>query len=153
MEIRAAAFDDLPRVEQLVERVGLPIDGLSDQFPRGYVLATRDGELLGCAGLEVYERVGLLRSVAVFDDSRGRGIGRALVKERLRAADAAQLDAVYLLTTTAGDYFVRLGFASADRTSVPAALSMSPEFARACPASARCLVLALGGRWQSPDCL
>jgi amino-acid N-acetyltransferase len=143
MQIATATTRDLTRVEALLASLGLPTAGLLDQFPRAYAIATRDGEMLGCAGLETYGRVGLLRSVAVVATARNEGVGRALTGDRGAMARATGLDAVYLLTTTAGDYFRRLGFSAADRATVPRALALSPEFASACPASARCFVLVL----------
>jgi amino-acid N-acetyltransferase len=107
------------------------------------VTATRDGVLVGCAALEVYGRTGLLRSVAVEPSLQRSGVGRALVSDRLAAARAMKLDAVYLLTTTAADYFPRLGFIPGDRQNAPAELASSPEFASVCPSSAKCLVLRL----------
>jgi amino-acid N-acetyltransferase len=55
------------------------------------------------------------------------------------------LEVVYLLTTTAAQFFVRVGFVFADRPSPPAEIARSPEFAHACPASAACLKLVLVG--------
>ncbi len=108
-----------------------------------YVVAIELGAVVGCAALETYGPVGLLRSCAVSAQHQGHGIGRALVANRVDAARARRLDAVYLLTTTANDYFVQLGFAPADRTQVPARLAACPEFAGACPSSAFCLSLSL----------
>ena len=98
---------------------------------------------MACAGLERYGRVGLLRSVAVASSARNEGIGRALVERQLDEGRALGLDAVYVLTTTARDYFSRLGFKEANREGAPPALSACPEFASACPASASCLMLPL----------
>jgi amino-acid N-acetyltransferase len=136
-----AVAQDFPRVESLLAAAALPTDGLADQFPSAFVIARRPGELLGSAGLEVYEGRGLLRSLAVAASARSTGVGRALVEDRISAARRLGLDDVYLLTTTAASYFERFGFSAADRDSVPRALALSPEFARACPASAACLVL------------
>ena len=112
-------------------------------FPPPTRLRSSSVVIVGCAGLETYGDVGLLRSIAVSARRQSQGIGRALVANRLDAAKAQKLDAVYLLTTTASDYFLRLGFVAADRARVPARLASSPEFAGACPASASCLALAL----------
>ncbi len=90
-----------------------------------------------------YGAFGLLRSVAVVPALRGGGVGRALVADRLAAARAMGLAAVYLLTTTAADYFRRLGFAPAPREEAPHNLAASPEFSGACPTSAKCMVLRL----------
>jgi amino-acid N-acetyltransferase len=138
----ATASDDLP-VRGLLTAAGLPLEGLSDQFPSAYVVAHHRGVIVGVAGLEAYGQVGLLRSVAVADSMRSRGLGRRLVENRLARAREGGLKSVFLLTSTAPDYFERLGFSRADRAGAPAELSRAPEFAYACPASATCLVFRL----------
>jgi amino-acid N-acetyltransferase len=141
MHIEAASAGTYDEIEQLLSVLSLPTAGLRDQFPRAYAVAITRGSVVGCAGLEIYEDAGLLRSVAVVGAHQGTGIGRALVAERLAAAKRQGLEAVYLLTTTAAEFFVRLGFVPANRAEVPPALASSPEFASACPASAACLRL------------
>ncbi|WP_437872231.1 arsenic resistance N-acetyltransferase ArsN2 [Sorangium sp. So ce363] len=142
-KIDPAAAGDLDVVRELLAQSELPTTGLLDQFPAAYVVMRRGLELVGVAGLETYGRAGLLRSVAVVRTLHGRGIGQALIANRIDAARAKELEAVYLLTTTAADYFRGLGFTSASRETVPADLAASPEFAGACPASATCLMLCL----------
>jgi len=144
VRIAPASVLDLPAITALLNDLELPTAGLVDQFPRAYVKAVRDGgAIVGCAGLETYESGGLLRSVAVSPEAQKDGVGRALVAERLEAARAMNLDAVYLLTTTASDYFPRLGFVPIDRAAVVAPVASSPEFASVCPSSARCFVFHL----------
>jgi amino-acid N-acetyltransferase len=58
------------------------------------------------------------------------------------ALRARGLRAVYLLTTTAADYFRRFGFEDARRDEAPAVLQRSSEFASVCPASAACLAMS-----------
>jgi N-acetylglutamate synthase-like GNAT family acetyltransferase len=136
----AARSTDLWQVEQLLADAGLPIAGLRDQFPRGYVVARNDDRtVMAAAGLELYGTAGLLRSVAVAAPRRNAGLGRALVADRLADARELQLSAVYLLTTSAANYFIRFGFAPARRDHVPDALASSAEFSGACPQSAECL--------------
>jgi amino-acid N-acetyltransferase len=140
IRLSAATDVDLVGVEQLLLVVDLPIAGLRDQFPHAYVVARDEaGRVWAVAGLEHYGDVGLLRSVAVDPLFRNAGIGRALVSDRLACAHGFQLSAVYLLTTTASDYFTRLGFRPAIRAAVPADLAVSAEFAGACPDTAICL--------------
>lgn len=138
--IEPADTDDLAPILELLRDVELPTDGVKDQFPGGYVVARYGAELSAVAGLERYGEVGLLRSVAVKSTERSRGLGRALIEERLRVAEAWGLSAVYLLTTTAPDYFRRLGFVETSRAELPVALSAAPEVASVCPSSATCLV-------------
>jgi amino-acid N-acetyltransferase len=130
-------------VRELVMRAGLPVEGLEEQFPAAFVVAQQAGDLVGAAGLERYGAGGLLRSVVVAERCRRTGVGRALVRDRLRAAAASELDRVFLLTTTAATYFEHLGFVAAARSEAPPLLAASVEFARACPDSATCLVYEL----------
>jgi amino-acid N-acetyltransferase len=130
-------------VRELLSSVLLPTEGLADQFPAGFVVARENETTVGSAGLERYEDVGLLRSVAVRNERRGSGLGGALVGDRLQSARAQGVNAVYLLTTTAAPYFEKFGFVVTPRADVRGALARSAEFAHACPASATCLIYRL----------
>jgi amino-acid N-acetyltransferase len=141
--IRPARLADRSGVEGLLAAAGLPLDGLEDQFPGSYAVADAHGELVGAAGIERHGGDGLLRSVVVAPEWRGRSLGERLVRERLTWAAAEGLGTVYLLTTSASDYFPRLGFRPAERAAVPAPIRSSREFAGVCPASAVLLALRL----------
>ena len=134
---------ELGAIDTLVRASALPTEVVRDRFPEAYVVARRGGEVVGVAALEIHDRAGLLRSVAVAPGERGAGIGIALIADRLAMASANGITSVYLLTTTAAPLFGRFGFAPADRAGAPAALAASPEFAALCPASATCMRLAL----------
>lgn len=134
---------ELSTIEALARASGLPTEVVRDQFPEAYVVARRGGAVVGVAALEAHDRSGLLRTVAVAPEERGRGTGLALIADRLAVAWARPLDDLYLLTTTAAPLFRRFGFADASRAIVPPALATSPEFAALCPASASCLKLEL----------
>ncbi|MGC4067172.1 MAG: arsenic resistance N-acetyltransferase ArsN2 [Polyangiaceae bacterium] len=138
-----ARAEDLEAVLTLLTEVLLPTAGVADQFPEAYVVVRNDGTIVGAAGLETHGDVGLLRSVAVRAAYRSAGLGRALVEDRLRAAQNKRLEAVYLLTTTAPEYFRKLGFIDAVRKEAPEALQCSSEFTSICPASAACLARRL----------
>jgi amino-acid N-acetyltransferase len=141
LAIEPATLRDMDAVRRLLVEAELPTAGLPDQFPSAYAVARHRGEVVGVAGLETYGNTGLLRSVAVAPALRRGGTGRALVADRLATARALELDAVYLLTTTAVDFFQRLGFSPTLRAEVPVALAASPELSEACPAAATCLVI------------
>jgi amino-acid N-acetyltransferase len=141
--VTLATSAQLALVEELLRRAGLPVEGLADQFPGGYVVVQRAGAVVACAGLEVYGTCGLLRSVAVQPELRREGLGRALVAKLLDRARELRLEAVYLLTTTATDYFPRLGFRPVARAAVPEALARAPELANICPSSATVFVFPL----------
>ena len=141
--IRPAGSADLEGVRALLAAAQLPVEGLEDQFGPPYAVAERTSGLVGAAGVEAYGTAGLLRSVVVAAAERGTGLGRALAADRLAWARAQRLEEVFLLTTTAADFFARLGFERVERTDVPAPLLGSREFATICPATATVMRLRL----------
>jgi amino-acid N-acetyltransferase len=143
MQIRPATSDDLPAVSRLLQAATLPLDGIEEQWGPGYAVAEEDGRVVAAAGIERYGRFGLLRSVVTAPASRGQGMANALVRNRLAWATTEGLEGVYLLTTTAADYFPRLGFERVERDTLPIEIRDSREFASVCPGSAVAMRLAL----------
>lgn len=137
--LRPARRRDLAPVESLLRADHLPTDGVSAAFDR-FIVAEADGQVCGVAGLETYGSFGLLRSVAVSPSLRGRGVGAALTEAVVAAAARGALTAVYLLTETARDFFLRHGFHVIDRDDVPSTIRGSAEFAELCPASSTVMV-------------
>jgi N-acetylglutamate synthase-like GNAT family acetyltransferase len=149
--IRAATAGDLPAVMELLAAVSLPLAGLADFFPAGYAVAVgADQALVGVAGVEVHGREGLLRSVAVAPAAGGRGIGAALVRDRVAWAHTAGLAGVHLLTEDAASFFARLGFETRDRADLPAGIRASVLFVKACPETVAAMSLSLSDPAESP---
>jgi arsenite methyltransferase len=143
--VRPARAQDSAAVRALLSAASLPLEGVEERFPEGYAIAVvAEGRgPMGVAGLEVHGGSGLLRSVAVDPRWRGRGVGAALTRDRIEAAEAQGLTALYALTTTAPDYFSRLGFEIVERSEAPAEIRASHEFSAVCPTSATVLRLHL----------
>lgn len=142
MNIYAATPSDVPEMLALLNASGLPVAGIERHVATA--LVTHDaGRLVGCAAVEVYGSAGLLRSVAVVPDQRGTGLGQRLTRAALDLAHQRGVRTVYLLTTTAGDFFPRFGFVAIPRSDVDPALGQSDELRGACPASALAMRLAL----------
>lgn len=133
-----ARHEDRDEVVALLLASDLPVAGVDDAFPAGYVVLRGTDGIHGVAGLERYGAFGLLRSVAVRPDARRAGLGQVLVADRLVAAN--DLEAVYLLTTTSADYFRRMGFVEQLRASAPEPIRCAPELASICPSSATLMV-------------
>jgi len=133
--LRAATPIDLEAVERLLTSSQLPLDGVREALPT-FIIAEAGNEIVGVAGLEVCCDNALLRSVAVADAWRSRGVGRALVTRIIAEAEARGLHALYLLTTTAERYFPSFGFGKITREEVPDDVRATAEFQSACPASA-----------------
>jgi amino-acid N-acetyltransferase len=126
---------DLPEILTLLEASRLPVAGIGEHL--GSALGAREnGELVGCAAVEIYGSAGLLRSVAVTPDRRGEGLGQRLTAAALALARERGVRDIYLLTTTASDFFPRFGFEKIPRDSIDPALQASEELRGACPATA-----------------
>ncbi|HTL32611.1 MAG TPA: GNAT family N-acetyltransferase [Kofleriaceae bacterium] len=139
-QLMPATPDDRAELEALLRACELPLDGLDDAFPKGFVLARLDGELVGAAGLEQWAERGLLRSVAVAPAHRGKRIAHALVADRIAWAKSILTDyakngtvtskafaSLSLLTTSAAGFFEKLGFKPVDRGSLPEPLRQSTQ--------------------------
>ena len=141
-QIRSAFSHHWPAIERLLNAAQLPLAGARDHL-RGFVVAERDGAVAACAALEHYGRTALLRSVAVDAAHRGTGLGARLVRQLIANARNEAIDSLFLLTTTAADWFVRFGFVRILRESVPEALHQSAELQGACPSTAIVMTLRL----------
>jgi len=135
MTIHPAQQADLPAVLQLLEAQHLPLDGI-DAHVATMVVAKSGDEVVGAAAVELYADGALLRSVVVSPRAQGQGLGRRLTDAALDVAKRHGIATAFLLTTTAEDYFPKLGFERILREDVPAAVQSSVEFQSACPASA-----------------
>jgi amino-acid N-acetyltransferase len=145
--IGAARNSDLPAVLALLERSGLPQDGLSEHVATTLVARVGDA-VVGSAALEVYGRAALLRSVVVDPALRRQGLGQRLTRAALDVARQLGIATVYLLTESAGDFFPRFGFHPTERAAVDVAVQQSVEFTSACPASAQVLVASLSSEQE-----
>ena len=108
-EFRPARAEDYPAIRALLAEEGLPSEDVVAEQAGRFHIALRDGKLLGCVGLELYESDALLRSVAVAKNARHGELGRALVGIAEWDAMALGVGRLFLLTTSAANYFSRLG--------------------------------------------
>jgi amino-acid N-acetyltransferase len=133
-EVEPARPADLAAALDLLREAELPEDGVVESF--GHYLVVRDDErLVGLCGLEVHGSDGLLRSVAVAREYRGEGVGAALVEGALALAPKLGVETLYLLTTTARDFFLRHGFVESARDRAPSGIRDSWEFRTGCPST------------------
>jgi len=84
-----------------------------------FVVAVQDDEVLACAELAPLSRsVAEVRSMVVSHDARSRGVGRRLIDELVRRAQAAGFDKLSAFTHSPG-FFVHLGFSIVPHEWVP----------------------------------
>ena len=136
--VTPAVPGDLAEISGLVAANGLSAEGLGD-FVGTTLISRSRGKIIGCAALEIYGPAALLRSVAVDAGWQARGLGAELVEKAIRLAQSRAVREMFLLTTTAAEYFERHGFVRCARDDAPAAMKQSLEFTTICPASAVCM--------------
>lgn len=140
--VEPARPHDFEAALALLRLLDLPEKGVLEHFSLFHVVRD-DGRVVGLAGLEVHGPDGLLRSVAVDPAFRGQGLAASLLEATFGAARKAGLRALYLLTTTAPDYFRRHGFADWPRAEAPDGIRESWEFRLGCPSTSSLMKRAL----------
>ncbi len=142
MDVEGARAHDLEAALELLRRAELPVEGVVEQFGN-YVVVRDDERLVGLAGLEIHGPDGLVRSVVVDPQYRGEGVGARLMEFVVSLAQKMELRGLYLLTTTAHDYFQKLLFVDSPREEAPAGIRESWEFKSGCPSKAAFMKRAL----------
>ncbi|WP_027883377.1 arsenic resistance N-acetyltransferase ArsN2 [Meiothermus rufus] len=137
-----ATSAELPQVRALLEAAHLPTQGLEAHI-LNFILALDSEQVVGCAGLEIHQDSGLLRSVVVAPGYQGHGIGTKLTQGILELAQHKKLTSLSLLTTTAQGFFTRFGFTPVERSELPQSLWASAELQGACPKTAVAMTLPL----------
>ncbi len=137
---------DVERLRALAAAAGLPAAGIGEPPGRYWVArgpaASGAEAIIGGVGLERYRDQGLLRSLVVAAEARGRGVGTALLAAAQAAARESALREVVLLTATAAGFFRRHGFEPVPRSALAGPVATAPEVTELCPETATVL------RWR-----
>jgi amino-acid N-acetyltransferase len=150
ISLRRADAETVSSVVALLEANDLPSGDVRSKADCFYLASVESGEPgpdpVGVGGIEIEGRHGLLRSVVVRESARGRGIGTALCDALEARASAEGVETLFLLTTTAAEFFAARGYESVERSVVPAEIRETSQFAELCPATATCLRTSLSRR-------
>ena len=136
--VRAANIHSSPppaAVLRLLAEAQLPVADLAGQPTADFFGCGPADAPQGVVGVELHGGDALLRSLAVDPASRGRGCAAALVKRAERHAREQGARRLYLLTTSAADFFAHLGYKRVDRDEAPESIRATSEFSTLCPAS------------------
>jgi amino-acid N-acetyltransferase len=118
----------------LLQQHGLPVSDIDDDK---LLYLLMDGEkIIGTAGLEIFEDCALLRSVSVIKEEQGKGYGKIINQQIEKYVKESGINCLYLLTTTAKDFFDKQGYCIIKREESPEALKQTAEFTSLCPSSA-----------------
>jgi amino-acid N-acetyltransferase len=140
MKIRSARSEDLDAIAALLAKNELPVSDVTTNLLRDFAVAEdAHGSVVGSVGLERFGADALLRSLAVAEPERRAGLGSKLLAHAEETALASGISELWLLTTTASDFFRRTGYAFDDRPSAPAGIQTSMQLAQLCPSTADCM--------------
>lgn len=137
---RKLAATELAALADQLKSASLPHENLAAPHRQYFCLTDQHRQVLGYSGLEHFGETALLRSVVVPLALRGHGHGVDLVERTLNEAKRLGVRNVYLLTTTAAEFFARLEFKSLTREQAPESIRASEEYLLQCPVSASLMV-------------
>ena len=118
----------------LLQQHQLPTSDI-DEDKLLYLLVNGE-KTIGTAGLEIFEDCALLRSVSVIKEEQGKGYGKVINEKVENYVKESGINCLYLLTTTAKDFFDKQGYCVIKREESPEALKQTAEFSSLCPSSA-----------------
>jgi amino-acid N-acetyltransferase len=140
MKIRAAQSEDLDAIAALLAENELPASDVTPDMLRDFAVAEdAHWSVVGSVGLERFGAEALLRSLAVANPERSAGLGSKLLAHAEHMALTSGVSELWLLTTTAADFFRRAGYLAVARASAPTGLQTSTQFAQLCPNTAVCM--------------
>jgi amino-acid N-acetyltransferase len=143
VKLKKVSKTDLPLVEELLKSKGLPYEDIPSKLDVLF-LGCMDEKVVGVGGVETYGNYGLLRSLVIKESFRGKGYGRALCGKLIKYAQLRGVREIYLLTTTAENFFTKkIGFEVINRSMAPAAIQNTTEFKNLCPSTATCMRMKL----------
>ena len=138
-KIRLTQPGDEESVKDLLRACGQPDADLLPGHLDHFFVIYHDGYLAGSVGLEPHGSYGLLRSLAVSPAVRSRAIGSGLTQEMETYALSTGIRDLYLLTTTAREFFLKHGYQVIARETAPEAIQATQEFRNICPSTAVCM--------------
>jgi amino-acid N-acetyltransferase len=138
-----AEVKDLPEINRLLNSEQLPqVD--PDEFTAYYFKSSNEkGQINGAIGLEIYGMYGLLRSLVVDKNFRNQGIANLLVNQVISISRDIRLKEVYLLTSTAENYFLKKEFKPADRKQAPEEIKACKEYSSICPSTSMLMKISI----------
>ncbi|MCJ7605643.1 MAG: N-acetyltransferase [Dehalococcoidales bacterium] len=124
-QVEKTRITDIPQIHKLIndyakdgEMLARPLSELYEDIRDFFVI--RDGDrVVACAALHVaWADLAEIRSVAVADDTKGKGAGKLLVDACLQEAAELGIDTVFCFTYQP-DFFKKHGFTEIDKMELP----------------------------------
>ena len=125
MNIRSAKISDVKAINALIssyaERDRMLFRSMADIYEnlQAFTVAEADGSVVGCCVLEViWSNLAEIKSLAVDQTKKEKGIGRMLVTAAIEQAVRLGVPKVFALTLEP-DFFEKLGFEKVEKETLP----------------------------------
>jgi len=153
LEFRGALISDAPRIHELVNgyadrslMLPRPLMEIYESI-RDFHVCTENGRVVACVAIHVsWQGLGEIRSLAVEEGYRRRGVATRLVQQCHRDAEMIGLKRVFVLTNTPA-LFTALGYVPIDKEKLPhkiwADCARCPKFPSHCDEVALIMEVAL----------
>ncbi len=125
MEIHSAKISDVKAIHALIssyaERDRMLFRPMADIYEKlqTFSVAVVDGSVAGCCSLEIiWSNLAEIKSLAVDETKKEKGIGRMLVTAAIEQAVRLGVPKVFALTLEP-DFFEKLGFEKVEKATLP----------------------------------
>ena len=125
MNVRRAKISDVETIHSLInyyaERDRMLFRSLADIYEnlQSFIVAEINGTVVGCCALQIiWSDLAEIKSLAVDEANKDKGIGRMLVASAIEQAGQLGLPRVFALTLDPG-FFERQGFERSEKDALP----------------------------------
>lgn len=133
MNIVPASQNSFSAAIELLKKNNLPTDDID---PGTQLFVVEEGDkVVATVAVEYDFNNALLRSVSVSEEKRKTGIGAKLVNFIEDYVQKQGVQNIFLLTTTAADFFSKRGYKIIDRSNVPEFIRNTKEYSVICASS------------------
>lgn len=135
MRIEKFNKNDLKEIEKFLKEAELPVNDIYSS-PVNFFGIKESQKMVAVGALEIYHPYAIVRSVAVSPKLQKNGVGSKMVDFLEEKAKELKIAELFLLTTTAEEFFSKKGYANKLRSSCPEKILNSEEYRNLCPDSA-----------------
>jgi len=146
MNVRSAKISDVKAINALIssyaERDRMLFRSPADIYKnlQAFTVAELDGDVVGCCALEIiWSDLAEIKSLAVDESKKEKGIGKMLVAAALEQAAGLGVPKVFALTLEP-EFFEKLGFKKVEKETLP--MKVWSDCAR-CPKQQNCDEIAV----------
>ena len=135
INLKPAETVQLEEIQKLLKNSGLPFEDINNHL-NNFLCMMNNEEIIAVGGMEIYDDVSLLRSLAVTEGKRNEGLGQLIYFALIEHAKTKNIKSIYLLTETAEKFFIKNGFTKVERNIIPETIKNTYEYKKLCAESA-----------------